>query len=70
MRVVLFVLHHGLVPPGFPDNVLMKQHEAYYKSCMVMAYKGECYKSWSGLPLTRPGPRPVWEPKFALSISV
>ena len=26
---------------------------------MVMASKGECYKSWSGLPLTRPGPRPA-----------
>ena len=24
-----------------------------------MASKGECYKSWSGLPLTRPGPRPA-----------
>ena len=59
MRVVLFFLHHGFVPLGFPDKVLMRQHEAYYKSCMVMASKGECYKSWSGLPLTRPGPRPA-----------
>ena len=53
VRVVLFFLHHGFVPLGFPDKVLMRQHEAYYKSCMVMASKGECYKSWSGLPLTK-----------------
>ena len=26
---------------------------------MVMASKGECYKSWSGLPLTRPDPIPA-----------
>jgi len=59
VRVVLFFLHHGFVPLGFPDKVLMRQHEAYYRSCMVMVSKGECYKSWSGFPLTRPGPRPA-----------
>ena len=65
MRVVLFFLHHGFVPLGFPDKVLMRQHEAYYKSCMVMASKGECYKSWSGLPLTktrREGPSATTRP--------
>ena len=26
IRVVLFFLHHGFVPLGFPDKVLMRQH--------------------------------------------
>ena len=30
VRVVLFFLHHSFVPLGFPDKVLMRQHEAYY----------------------------------------
>jgi len=59
VRVVLFFIHHVFFPMGFHDKVLMRQHEAYYRSCMVMASKWECYKSWSGLPLTRPGPRPA-----------
>ena len=52
VRVVLFFLHHGFVPLSFLDKVLMRQHEAYYKSCMVMASKGECYKSLCGWPIT------------------
>ena len=45
IRAVLFFLHLGFVPLGFPDKVLMRQHPKRIMNPMVMTFKGECYKS-------------------------